>query len=116
MKAILAGLVSILILSACAGTSDNDLSKVDSSCGQGCSKNYSECLGKFTFFPIQSQHQCTDAFRQCAQSCPLRSASFVTSDKPSVTEKLKELDDLLKNGLINERDYETKKQEILKSM
>lgn len=56
----------------CASTSDIDLSKVESKCGQQCSANYSECLGKFTFFPIQAQHQCTDALRLCAQACPAR--------------------------------------------
>jgi hypothetical protein len=62
----------LLALSACASTADIDLGKVDSACGQGCSKNYSECLGNFTFFPIQAQHQCTDALRLCAQACPPR--------------------------------------------
>ena len=64
-----------LALAGCASTSDIDLSKVDSKCGQTCSANYSDCLGKFTLFPIQAQHQCTDAMRLCAQSCPARQPS-----------------------------------------
>ena len=61
-----------LFLSACASTAGIDLSKVESKCGQTCSANYSECLGKFTFFPIMAQNQCTDAMKLCAQSCPAR--------------------------------------------
>lgn len=65
-------LASSLVLTACASTSDIDLSKVESACGQQCSARYSECLSKFTFFPIHEQHVCTDALHFCAQSCPAR--------------------------------------------
>ena len=61
-----------MLLTGCASTKDIDLSKVDSACVQACSANYSEGVSKFTFFPIQTQHQCTDALRLCAQSCPAR--------------------------------------------
>lgn len=70
MKAIL--LPGILVLAGCASTKDIDLSKVESTCGQTCSANYSECVGKFTFFPIMVQRECTAAMRLCAQSCPPR--------------------------------------------
>lgn len=71
MKYLLIGLLMIS-LTGCASTSDIDLSKVDTNCGQSCTKNYSDCLGKFTLFPIQAQHQCVDALRLCAQTCPPR--------------------------------------------
>jgi len=74
MKRVLWLPLLLWALAGCASTSDIDLSKVETSCGQTCSKSYSECLGKFTFFPIQLQHQCTDALRLCAQSCPPREA------------------------------------------
>jgi hypothetical protein len=66
--------IVLLVLGGCESTSDIDLSKVDSQCGQTCSANYSACLSRFTFFPIQAQHECTDALRLCAQSCPARVA------------------------------------------
>jgi hypothetical protein len=69
----------LLVLSGCASTSDIDLSKVESACGQQCAASYSECLGKFTLFPIQAQHQCTDALRLCAQTCPPRKAQSVVT-------------------------------------
>lgn len=57
----------LLILTSCASTSDIDLSKVNSACGQSCSQRYSECVSKFTFFPIMVQNECTDALRLCAR-------------------------------------------------
>lgn len=61
-----------VLLTGCASTSDIDLSKVESKCGQQCSANYSQCVGGFSFFPIHTQHVCTDSMRMCAQSCPAR--------------------------------------------
>ena len=62
----------LVFLSGCASTADIDMSKVESKCGQTCTATYSECVSKFTFFPIMVQHQCTDSLRLCAQSCPAR--------------------------------------------
>ena len=64
--------LGLLFLAGCASTSDIDLSKVESKCGQTCSANYSECVGRFSMFPIHQQNTCTDALRLCAQSCPAR--------------------------------------------
>ena len=71
IKTIIVG-STLLLLAACASTKDIDLSKVESHCGQTCSANYSECLSRFTFFPLQGQHQCTAAMKLCAQACPAR--------------------------------------------
>jgi len=97
---IIAIVATIIFLSSCASTSDIDLSKFESGCGQKCSKNYSECLGGFSFFPIQRQHECTDAFRLCTQSCPPRNPPTTTNNNRTATEKLKELNNMFKNGLI----------------
>ena len=114
MKIII--IISSLLLSACASTSDIDLSRIESICGQKCSKNYSECLGGFSFFPIQRQNECTSAFRICANSCPLRNIPVTTESKQTTTEKIKELNNMLETGLINKKEYKIKKQQILKSM
>jgi hypothetical protein len=71
VKATIVGVIMI-VLAACASTKGIDLSKVESQCAQTCSANYSECVSKFTFFPLQTQHQCTDALKLCAQACPAR--------------------------------------------
>lgn len=65
-------LLASALLTGCASTADIDLSKVESTCGQACTANYSSCLSGFTMFPIQRQHECTSALRLCAQSCPAR--------------------------------------------
>lgn len=72
MKYAFAVIAGMYMLAGCASTSNIDLSKVDSACGQTCSANYSQCVSKFTFFPLETQHQCTDALKLCAQSCPAR--------------------------------------------
>lgn len=64
--------LACLLLAGCASTADIDLSKLDSACGQTCTRNYQECMAKFTIFPIMAQHQCTDTMRLCAQTCPPR--------------------------------------------
>ena len=61
-----------LVIVGCASTADIDTSKAESTCAERCSTSYSECLGKFTFFPIMMQHQCTDAMRLCVKACPAR--------------------------------------------
>lgn len=71
MKSSIVILGTVFVV-GCASTKDIDLSKVDSACGQKCSANYSDCLSRFTAFPIERQHECTSALRLCAQSCPPR--------------------------------------------
>jgi hypothetical protein len=61
-----------VLFAGCASTKDIDLSKVEPKCGQSCSANYSECLSKFSVFPLERQHECTTALRLCAQACPAR--------------------------------------------
>lgn len=65
-------LVLVLFFAGCASVNDIDMGAAESSCGQVCSRSYSECMSGFTFFPIQQQHQCTDAMRLCVKSCPAR--------------------------------------------
>jgi hypothetical protein len=66
--------IVLIVLGGCESTSDIDLSKAEPQCALTCSTTYSSCLSRFTFFPIQAQHQCTDALRICAQACPPREA------------------------------------------
>ena len=68
----LISILALITIVGCASTKDIDLSHVDSACGQTCSANYGECLGKFSMTPIMAQHGCVDALRLCAQSCPPR--------------------------------------------
>jgi hypothetical protein len=108
-------LLITMLLAGCASTADIDTSKVDPDCAHSCSANYSECLGKFTLFPIEAQHQCTDAMKLCVQACPAR-GSVAASPVPSPSQRLANLDDLYKRGLITKDEYDAKRAEILKGL
>ena len=107
-------LLITLLLAGCASTADIDTSKVDPDCAHSCSANYSDCLGKFTLFPLMVQHQCTDAMKLCVQACPARSTAAVSA--PDSSQRLANLDDLYKRGLITKDEYDAKRAEILKGL
>ncbi|EIF32125.1 hypothetical protein BCh11DRAFT_07706 [Burkholderia sp. Ch1-1] len=106
-------LASILVLAGCASVSDIDTSQLEPACAQACTARYSECLGKFTLFPIQAQHQCTDAMHLCAKSCPTRTVDAVPA---SNTQRLSDLNDLYKRGLITKDEYDTKRATIIQGL
>ncbi|WP_429409354.1 SHOCT domain-containing protein [Paraburkholderia sp. GAS82] len=106
-------LLLTLLLAGCASTAAIDTSKVDPDCAHSCSANYSECLGKFTLFPLMAQHQCTDAIKLCVQACPARGAA---APVPDSSQRLVALDDLYKRGLITKDEYDAKRAEILKGL
>lgn len=68
----LVGFGMAILLGGCASTADIDFSKADNACLQQCNKGYSDCMTPFTFFPIQTQHQCTDVLRVCVKTCPVK--------------------------------------------
>jgi hypothetical protein len=107
-------LLLAVFLAGCARTADIDTSKVDPDCAHSCSANYSECLGKFTLFPLMAQHQCTDAMKLCVQACPARAATAPPA--PDSSQRLVALDDLYKRGLITKDEYDAKRGEILKGL
>lgn len=72
MKSRLAAVMAASLIAGCASTADINTSQAEAQCAERCSSTYSECLGKFTFFPIMLQHQCTDAMRLCVNACPAR--------------------------------------------
>jgi len=108
-------LLSTLLLAGCASVADIDTSKIDSDCAHSCTANYSECLGKFTFFPIEAQHQCTDAMQLCAKACPAKGDNSSSQVVPA-SQRLANLDDLYKRGLISKEEYDAKRAEILRGL
>ena len=108
-------LLLTVLLAGCASTADIDTSKVDPDCAHSCSANYSECLGKFTLFPLMAQHQCTDAMKLCVQACPARGTA-ATSPVSGSSQRLANLDDLYKRNLITKDEYDAKRAEILKGL
>jgi hypothetical protein len=119
---ILASVVASLFLSGCVSAPNIDYSKIDYDCAQKCNQNHSTCMSGFKLFPAVAEKQCKDEVEMCANSCPQKGSSIptaplaTTSDKASVTDRLKELDALHKSGAINDSEYSVKKQEILKSL
>lgn len=105
-----------MLLAGCASVSDIDTSKADPDCAHSCTANYSECLGKFTLFPIEAQHQCTDAMQLCVKACPARGDNAVSAPVATTSQRLANLDDLYKRGLISKVEYDAKRAEILKGI
>ncbi|MFM0263108.1 SHOCT domain-containing protein [Paraburkholderia sediminicola] len=108
-------LLLTVLLAGCASVADIDTSKVEPGCAHSCAANYSECLGKFTLFPIEAQHQCTDAMQLCVKACPARGDN-ATSPAVTPSQRLANLDDLYKRGLITKDEYDAKHAEILKGL
>lgn len=88
--------------------------------------NDEACTSRYAAFPLMLQSNCNPQVEACVKACPPNNASTTSetnsesvatpSNKPSVSDKLKELASLHKQGLITDSEYAAKKQEILKSM
>ncbi|MEX3635337.1 SHOCT domain-containing protein [Paraburkholderia sp. BR14320] len=102
-----------MVLTGCIAAPELDLSKVDSTCAQRCSSEYSNCTTGFKLFPLIEQAHCNEALKVCVAACT--PAQTVTGNATSA-QRLTELKTLYKQGLISEEEYETKRQEILKTM
>ncbi|MFZ6731820.1 SHOCT domain-containing protein [Undibacterium sp. Ji42W] len=112
--------VIALLLAGCVGAPKVDFAHIDSACAQQCSANHSSCMSGFKIFPLANESVCKAAMETCAQSCPRKAeAENLVKAKlaqPSTADRLKEIDALLKDGLITKAEHEAKRQEILKSM
>jgi Short C-terminal domain len=112
--------MAALLLTACVGAPKVDFSNTDSACAQQCSANHTSCMSGFKLFPLANESSCKTAMETCAQTCPTKAEGAASGKgkvaQPSAAEKLKELDALLKDGLISKAEYEAKRQEVLKAM
>jgi hypothetical protein len=113
------------LLSGCVTRPSIDYTKVDQACGLQCAMNDQACASRFAGFPLILEANCNPAVEACVKACPQISASTTntvsdsvknSSGKPSVTERLNELESLRKNGMISDSEYSAKKQEILKAL
>jgi hypothetical protein len=112
MKRILAAVMAVG-LTGCVTAPDLDMSKADSVCSQRCSSEYSACTTGFKLFPLVAQAHCNESLKVCVSSCTPSNSVLATT---STTQKLNELNNLYKQGLINQKEYDSKKQDILKAM
>ena len=106
--------VGVLVVAGCASVSDIDTSKSDPKCVQPCAQTYSSCVSKFTFFPLQVQHQCTDAYRLCIQACP--SLTGQQDSHNSTKERLQQLKDLRDSGVLTQQEYEQKRKAVIEGL
>ena len=71
MRSVYASIVvATLLVSGCASVPD--LSGKDGACVRECSTAYSQCLSKFSIFPLERQHECTSSLQLCGDSCPAK--------------------------------------------
>jgi Short C-terminal domain len=104
----------LFVLPGCQSIADVDLSAKDAACGQLCSTHYEDCNNRITMMPIRQHNDCADSFKYCAQACPAKgAATVVPGEKPSVADRLKELESLHQKGLISDDEYLAKKRAIL---
>ena len=112
--------VVVFFLSACVGSPKVDFSNSDPACAQQCSANHSNCMSGFKLFPLANESACKTAMETCAQTCPAKVDAAASAKpkmaQPSAADKLKELDAMLKEGLISKAEYQAKRQEVLKAM
>lgn len=125
MKKILwVSVLSTVLMSGCATAPDIDYSKIDAECGKKCKSDEVECNLRFKDFPMLSFSHCKPELNSCVKACPPPGTTPVaspakpnqTSDKPSISSRLKLLEELHKNGDITDKEYTDKRQEILNSL
>ncbi|MEZ2349451.1 SHOCT domain-containing protein [Caballeronia sp. RCC_10] len=108
---VLAGLVAAL--GGCVSAPELDLTNVDHACSQRCSSEYSRCTTGFKLFPLVEQAHCNESLKVCVSTC---GPSQPVSASASSSQKLTELSELYKRGLINQKEFDAKKQDILKAL
>lgn len=111
-------LAATLVVAACASPPSSNPSAVESACAQHCSSDLATCGSGFKLFPIVQQKQCNDAYDVCIGGCPSRAASSTlpNSASASAQERLKRLEELLKQGAITKEEYDAKRKEVLSTL
>ena len=111
-------LVAAVFATACATPPSSDPSAVESACAQHCSSDLATCGSGFKLFPIVQQKQCNDVYDVCIKGCPARKVEIFPSGAvtPSTSTRLRELDELLKSGVITKEEYDAKRKAILSSL
>ncbi|MEI7842973.1 MAG: SHOCT domain-containing protein [Gallionellaceae bacterium] len=125
MKKILwAGAIASTVLSGCVTAPKIDFATVNLECGKVCQKEELTCKAKYAEVPLLLTAHCGPELNACVKACPAPGEAYVppttevkaSADKPSVEERLKQIEDLHKRGVITDKEYADKRQEILKSL
>ena len=118
----------IVFLTGCASAPVIDYTKIDAECGRNCQKNEAECNKRFAELPTILFTHCKPELNACVNACPppgttpiaSPAATAANSDaatsKPSIADRLKLLNELHNSGVITDKEYSDKRQEILNSL
>jgi hypothetical protein len=122
------GVITTALLSACASTPKSDYSILDAECVRTCKSNEAECKSRYADYPTILFAHCQPELKTCLKECPppgthpitavVNPASGITNSatKPTIAERLKLLEELHKNGVITDKEYTDKRQDILNSL
>jgi hypothetical protein len=111
-KYVFYGTIGLILFNGCVSKPQIDFSKIDSGCAQKCTDKHTDCMSGFKMFPIAAEQSCNNSLKLCIEACP-KINSLETTYNKTTSEKLEELNLLLREGLINEDEYNSKRQEIL---
>jgi hypothetical protein len=123
-KIIWVSLIANALLAGCAAPAKIDFSKVNEDCGKVCQKEEVVCKAKYAEVPLLLTAHCGPELQACVTACPAPGAAYVpppveakaSSQKLSIEERLKQVEDLHQRGVITDKEYADKRQEILKSL
>ena len=120
--------VTSAFLSACATPPSIDYTAIDAVCGRKCQSEETACKSRFADFPLLMSTHCKPELDKCVKACPppgtnppessvsAMEAANATTEKPTVSQRLRLLEELHKNGVITDKEYTDKRQEIIKSL
>jgi hypothetical protein len=127
-RVIKVSVAATVLLTGCVSAPVIDYTKIDAECGRICQKNEAECKTRYAELPTVLFTHCKPELNTCVKACPppgttpLTSPDTVTvnsdsaTTKPSIADRLKLLNELHNSGVITDKEYSDKRQEILKSL
>ena len=123
-KSLWLSLLSSIVLTACASAPEFDYSKIDAVCGQKCKSEEADCVKRFDGYPTLLYTHCKPEAKICVNACPPPGTTppaqpekaNTSAEKPSIADRLKLLEELHKNGVITDKEYADKRQEILNAI
>ena len=110
-------IIALATITSCQSTSDitASLNSKDAKCGRDCTAYYNICNNETSATPIGHHNACVEKYRYCVNNCPSPSTNNNNSTN-TIAQKLEELKELRDKKLISEKEYLSKRQEILHSM
>lgn len=121
-------IAATVLLTGCVSAPVIDYTKIDAECGRICQKNETECNNRFAELPTVKFTHCKPELNACVKACPPpgttpapspeseKTNADAATAKPSIADRLKLLNELHNSGVITDKEYTDKRQEILKSL